>query len=136
MISQLRLQNGVMVGSLSGKWVCCFLHSTGGSAPPPGEYVIRGPVQDPIYGPVAIMLSTRGGRARTVAKEIGASLPDQHAGTVAIEWTWEARSGVISGAFIVSGAVIPGRNCLRASIGMSELLEALQTAGSAVIRVG
>jgi hypothetical protein len=81
MVSRLKLQYGAMMGTLSGKSVFCFLRCTPGSAVLAGEYVIRGPVQDPSYGPVAIMVRRGGRGAQNVAREWGASRPTQW-----IEW--------------------------------------------------
>lgn len=157
MVSNLRFQNGAITGVLSGKPLFCFLRSAQGAAPPAGQYVIQGPVQDPIYGPVIIMATIGGGTvgAAKVANdggitaykdgEDGVNRASRPAGGLAMDdWTqrpgavaayeWDARPG--GSAFIVSGAPIPGRNCLVMTAGLPELIDALKTAGSALITVG
>ena len=158
MVSNLQFQNGAITGVLSGKPLFCFLHSAQGSALPAGQYVIGGPVQDPIYGPVMIMATIGGGTvgASKVATDGGITAgrlamddwearPGGRGGLAMDDWTqrpggglvmddWEARPG--GSAFIVSGAPLPGRNCLVVTSGVSELMDGLKTAGSVGITVG
>lgn len=169
MVANLRFQNGAMTGVLSGKSLLCYLHSAQGASLPAGQYVIRGPLQDPIYGPVIIMSAIGGGTAggqvmtdggitagrvavmgdsgitvfykdgddgvnRTSRSAGGLAMDDWTQGPGAVAaYEWDARPG--GSAFIVSGAPIPGRNCLVANVGLPDLMDALKTAGSALISV-
>ncbi len=62
MPSNLQLSTGSLMGSIGGKVLQCLVNPTSaGSAPPAGEYSIQPPVQDVIYGQIAIMVPTGGG---------------------------------------------------------------------------
>lgn len=151
MASNLKLQNGAMVGTLAGKPLFCFLRATQGSALPAGEYIVRGPVEDPIYGPVAILVSKGSHSGGTVAIEwtyrahdwiqqppAGAAAADAWSPAMAGTATgyFQCAPGGSGGAFLVSGRSIPGQNCLVVTSGLSELMDALKAAGSASITVG
>jgi hypothetical protein len=139
MVSNLQLHNGAITGVLSGKPVFCFLRLTHGAALPAGQYVIQGPVQDPIYGPVMVMVRGGGrgaGSSRamtdggiTVFYKDGEDGVNRSARWLAADdWTQ-------SPSFFVSGAQIPGRSCLVVTHGLSELMAGLQAEGGAVVTV-
>jgi hypothetical protein len=137
MVSNLQLRNGALTGVLAGKPLFCFLRSALGAAPPAGQYVIRS-VQDSIYGPVMVLVSggagkavmTDGGITAYKDGEDGVNRP----GGGLVSDDWEARPG--GSTFIVCGAPLPGRNCLVVTAGLSDLMDALKTVGSALITVG
>jgi hypothetical protein len=160
MVSSLKLQNGAMVGTLAGKPLFCFVRATRGSTLPSGEYIARGPMQDPIYGPVAILVRTGAGSATQAPTYQWIQQPPGGAPTIsdfsvsmmgagggggsgvvgAGDWEDAMMGGGGGGGsgfqFVVAGRAIPGWNCLVVTFGLTDLMDALKLAGSALITVG
>ena len=58
-----------IAGNLAGKFLCCTMRPPqGGALPPAGDYVILPPMNDPIYGRVALMAPV--GRAGGIRPEL------------------------------------------------------------------
>ena len=141
MVSNLKLQNGAMVGTLAGKPLFCFVQVKPGSVPPAGKYIVRGPIDDPVYGRVAILTSASGTGA---GQPISAWFTRPPAGA-AVSYDMEAPGAAAfncfmpagaGGAFVLSGRAIPGANCLVVTSGLAEMMDALKLAGSAEITIG
>lgn len=151
MVSSLKVQNGAMIGTLAGKSVVCFVRAKQGSEPPAGKYFVRGPLDDPVYGRVAILTSASGtGAGQPISTwytqpppgatafncfmPSGAAVSDDWEATGPLSmYDWIRTPAAGGGALVLSGRVIPGANCLVVTSGLTELMDALKLAGSAEI---
>ncbi|HXN47044.1 MAG TPA: hypothetical protein VN893_10420 [Bryobacteraceae bacterium] len=163
MVSNLKLQNGSMIGTLAGKSVLCFVQATQGSEPPAGKYIVRGPIDDPVYGRVAILtMANVAGAGQAVTgwftrPPAGATVSYDMQSPAVYQWIQQPPAGATAfncfmpsgavgmddwtasgrgGAFLLSGRAIPGANCLVVTSGLNELMDALKLAGSAEIMIG
>ncbi|MBI5442310.1 MAG: hypothetical protein HY900_13995 [Deltaproteobacteria bacterium] len=125
MSTNLVMSGRSLTGSLHGKSISCLLHPTSGQGPSPGSYVVR-IVKDPVFGRLGYLAP--GG-----ASGVGAGGPQ------AYEFYCYSRPGgdgpSPSSSWVLSDRPIGGRNCLMATTGLPELLDALTEGGAAVVTV-
>jgi hypothetical protein len=134
--SKIRLTNGAITGMIGGKALHLSVRpAQPGSHPPPGNYVIHPPVNDPIYGMVALMTASSPGggslnetRPNTVATAHGWNL------AVAMGWN-QAPAGTRNQAFVLSSRPILGQKSLVVTLGFADLMDALQGSGGAAVTV-
>jgi hypothetical protein len=126
----LQFQGGFVNGMLGGKLLNCLVDkSLPGSMPVAGVYQIQPPVQDGVFGLLAVMTPVGGAGG---------------GGKQDIEWTWGGGSAVLidklvgagggSASFVLSSRPIPGRNCLVIRSNFADLMDALKSAGGATIK--
>jgi hypothetical protein len=132
--------SSALTGSVGGK----NMHVTirpGGAAPPPGNYDIHPPVQDPIYGMVALMVPSASPGSLpfdTVAAKLALANTHpqafQYRGSPAVVPAVQSVN-TLSQPFVLSDKPIPGRNCIVVSAGFADLMDALQASGGTTIKV-
>lgn len=154
----LTYRAGAITGFIDRKIVNCLVRPTQpGKIPGPGEYLIGAPVNDLIYGPVAMMVRAgagvdpgvvqecvrrlpAGGAANTLFNPTGGRMAagiaemtkQEMPGTVALI---QGSAPVPGGAvFVLASRPIAGQNCLLAAVS-SGLFEAIAAGGGAVITV-
>lgn len=152
MLVRLVCRGGAIIGLIWGKTVHCLVRpGQPGTLPPAGEYRVGAPVNDLIYGPVAVMAPANGPivPGADVAEERTRRLPGPGAvntlfnptggrvfntpGGITQMTKQEMPSG--SAAFVLTTRSIPGRNCLVVTSASSDLFAAIGAAGGAVITV-
>jgi hypothetical protein len=148
--TRLMFQAGsrVISGNLAGKFLNCTVRPPqGGALPPRGGYEILPPMNDPIYGRVALMVPAGG------SGEIIAGLTMQKClVTAKVYGRFEAGPTTMSNkkfskpdasppdatsgqVFVLSDKPVLGRNCVVVSSGFADLMDGLQTAGGARVTV-
>jgi len=153
--ARLMFQAGsrTIAGSLGGRFLHCTMRpAQGGALPPAGDYEILPPMNDPIYGRVALMVPVGvAGAIRTgltMEKAVQSSVaflkPDvtpTAKGQKDYEKPMAARRmghppGAAGGqAFVLSDRPVLGRNSIVVSSGFADLMDALQTSGGARVTV-
>jgi hypothetical protein len=130
-------------GSLAGKFLQCTMRPPqGGTLPPAGDYAILAPMNDPIYGRVALMVPVGGSGAVDVGLTLQKCLvaikltfkPDAGPSPVAFGVAKKpggTAAGDVSQVFVLSDKPVLGRNCIVVSSGFADLMDGLQTAGGA-----
>jgi hypothetical protein len=164
-ISAMRLlfQAGsrVISGNLAGKFLNCTMRPPqGGALPPAGDYQILAPMNDPIYGRVALMVSVGGSGAVDVGLTLQKCLvavgaasrggwdvtvnakalkPDVRSTAMSnrkMGMPDASPPGQTSGqVFVLSNKPVLGRNCVVVSSGFADLMDGLQAAGGARVTV-
>jgi hypothetical protein len=145
MLATLTFRNGIITGFLSGKPLHCFLAAPPGWAPPPGEYRIEAPVDDLIYGPVAIVRPSNLRFDPGITQDVIRRLPELICRSLPTAIGSRPPSGSVGQmsktalppdggpAFVLTSRPISSRNCLAVTIGASEIFSALRSAGGATI---
>jgi hypothetical protein len=151
---------GTFVGNIGGK----ALHFTArpaqsGAQPPPGNYQIHRPMNDPIYGMVALMtpVGIQAGNAGkfvpgrdytapafTYSAPAGAGydpgfkvvFAPGYLQVVAPGRDYTAPAAIASAIFVLSSRPILGQNSLVIMVGFADLMDALTAEGGATVRVG
>ena len=134
-------------GTVMGRPVNAFaLDGKADTAPPPGEYDLLPPLQDPVFGSYIIAVrrgsgykpgydwrKLSGGPGVAVSHE-GIKLP-----SAPLAPSWKEWRGAVGdppeAAFVLCKQPIPGRNCIVLASGFSDLLEALSGAADAALTV-
>lgn len=142
-----------IAGNLAGKPLYCTLRPPqGGSLPPAGDYGILPPMDDPIYGRVALMAPFGGSGAiltqLTMQKCMVTAMPTASGAyeffkpdAMAVSNKKFSKpdapsSGVAGGpCFVISNQPVLGRNCIIVSAGFADLMDGLQAAGGARVTV-
>ena len=140
--SPLEFRSGFISGMLAGKSLNCLVNPSQGSAPPAGVYQIQPPIEDVVFGQLAVMTPV-GGAAGTgalgtyVKLTVGASasLFDKLVGP-ADRGSKPLEIVAVGGAtaFVLSSRPIPGRNCLVIQSNFDDLMDALKSTGGATVR--
>jgi hypothetical protein len=129
MLSNLEFRNGAFRGSLAGKPLNCSINaSLPGSVPVAGLYQIQRPMEDAVWGLVAIMTPANqaAGAVSLAVATVGAS---------ASLFDKLVPSGSGPASFILSSRSIPGRNCLIVRNNFADLMDALKSAGGATVKI-
>lgn len=127
-------QSNVISGLIGGTPIHCTFRP-GGAVPPPGNYDVLPPTDDPIYGRCALMVRQEGqGPSSTFD-------PTKRAAPALRMWgafpALDVASFPSSGSgFVLSDRPIPGRNCLVCVSGFADLMEGLESSGGASIQIG
>jgi len=138
----------VIAGNLGGKALCCSMRpAQGGTLPPAGDYQILAPMNDPVYGRVALMAPVGGSGAVDVGLTLQKCLVAVGAASGA-GWDFSVTvnkkgfkldatpAGATSGqCFVLSNQPVLGRNCIVVSSGFADLMDGLQAAGGARVTV-
>ena len=156
--SPLQFQGGFISGSLAGQLLSCLVSALPGSMPPAGVYQIQPPVEDLVFGQVAVMTmvgrSDGGGATSAEVMRrlpggasasyefnpqggVSASLFDKfvpQGGVSASIFEKMVPQGSGGSAFVLSSRPIPGRNCLVIQSNFADLMDTLQKAGGATVR--
>jgi hypothetical protein len=143
------LRGGFVAGSIGGRAIQFAIRpAQTGSQLPPGNYDIHPPVNDPIYGNIALMTLTGGGPAAPALPAIKSSTTQTqaalhaykmgafHAPVMFKNYPQGAQSAAMGGrAFVLSSRPILGQNNLVITTGFADLMDALHAAGGATITV-
>jgi hypothetical protein len=152
---------GTFIGNIGGK----ALHFTArpaqsGAHPPPGNYRIHRPINDPIYGMVARMTPASDALDPLHFQMTAPAFKDQ--GAPAYDWIragtgmntlaekpmgdrpsalkpWASRPSAMQPTgfvFVLSSRPILGQNSLVIMVGFADLMDALTAEGGATVRVG
>jgi hypothetical protein len=130
-----------ITGNLSGKFLHCTVRpAQGGALPPAGDYEILPPVSDPIYGRLAVMAPAGGlGATKDVDKSTpavrGKLIVKPYAAPPVVAMKFETPGAGGGPVFVLSDRPVLGRNCIVVGSGFADLMDALQTAGGARVRV-
>ena len=152
MLSDLTFRNGSITGVLAGVPLQVFVNPTQpGCVPAAGDYHIEAPVNDPVFGPIAVLVpKNQPGQSTGLAAAVVRRLPLGTAEAVATiarkqtvsplsrsiaSMTKQERPGSSGSTFVISGSVIPGMNCLQVTLGFAALISGLQQTGGAEITI-
>lgn len=151
------LRATTLIAHIGGRTFHLMIQPRG--APPPGNYDIHPPVQDPVYGMLALMLPAAGPAAPHGEKDwkYWTYQPAMHANAPAALSPYQpvklgspAYAKMVSPAaglsrpespsqgpqvFVISDRPIPGRNAVVISSGFADLMDALRASGGATIQV-
>jgi hypothetical protein len=158
----LQFQSGFISGMLAGKPLNCLVNpSLPGSAPLAGVYQIQPPLEDVVFGQMAVMTlvgRSDGGGAQPTYKPWGKlekytpgfdpswAMNKKYVGASASLFDKMVPGGVSSSLFekfvpgggstsyVLSSRPIPGQNCLVVGSGFADLMDALQKSGGAIVR--
>ncbi len=152
MTARLTFRGGVISGCTSGRNLQCFV-SPGhpGMLPAAGEYRIGGPFDDPVFGPIAVMVPSHGLIDPGIVEECMRRLPPP-GGTSALfnptggRFRFNLPGGISEmpkqempsngGAlFVLTNRAVPGRNCLIVTSSPKELFGALAAVDETLITV-
>ena len=139
----LTLAKNAIEGTVMGRPVHAFaLDGKVGAAPPPGEYDLLPPVEDPVFG--SYIIAVRRGAGITVGlhwskRPVEPGVAPRHEGIKlptarAVKMKLPADAAGEE-AFVLSKQPIPGRNCVVLASGFSDLLDALSSGGKAALTV-
>ena len=132
-----QLSNGTVSGHIANRPIHFTVRPTqAGSSPPPGNYMIHPPVNDPVYGWLAYMTPDTGsgpGAARS-QKITGASNSVKLPGASAKEFII-SKPNRDSPVFVLTSRPITGQNCLIISTGFADLIDALHVSGGSSVVV-
>jgi hypothetical protein len=150
--------SSALTGSVGGKNIHVMIRP-GGAAPPPGKYEIHPPVEDPIYGMVALMMPVGSPGALVSGKQEKwqpAMMASPGALVSGKQEKWQPTMMMMPASkvnvpsmdakqfqspseatqvFVISHNPIPGRNAVVVSSGFADLMDALQAGGGATIQV-
>lgn len=141
---KFQLANGTVTGFIANKAISFKTQpATTGSKPPAGNYVIHPPVNDPIYGLVALMTPVgSSGSGNAMGKvyispiltetKINTELAVAKLAGPAFIKTGPLKPKVV---FVLTSRPISGQNSLVVTSGFADLLDALQTAGGTTVTV-
>ncbi len=140
---QLKFSSNTITGNLGGKPIHCVIRmSQGTGAPPSGEYTVRPPTNDPVYGRTALVIPSKFandiGPRTPSAKLISPASSSSNAPGARVSWDWiKMPSGAQAGVqmLVLSDKPIAGRNCLIVSQGFADLMQGLDASGGATLTV-
>ena len=135
------LRGTTLIGHIGGRTIHLMIQPRG--APPPGNYEIHPPVQDPVYGMVALMVPTAGPASYANAPAALSPYQPVKLGTPAYVKMVSPAAGLTRvesptrgpQVFVISDKPIPGRNAVVISSGFADLMDALHAHGGATIQV-
>ncbi|HEY2431935.1 MAG TPA: hypothetical protein VGI12_04605 [Vicinamibacterales bacterium] len=133
---QLKFSNNIITGNLGGKPIQCVVRmSQGTGLPISGEYTVRPPTSDPIFGRTALVILSKSAVSRAVdpLKEAKLFTPGR------VSWDYiKTPSGAPQAGvqmLILSDKPIAGRNCLIVTLGFADLMSGLDASGGATLTV-
>ena len=145
----LEFQSGFISGMLAGKPLNCLVNpSQPGSAPVEGVYQIQPPIEDVVFGQLAVMTPVGGAYSigEAFVKDWVAPPSYSHLGGASVSHIekcipasaslFDKLVGAHGGAasFVLSSRPIPGRNCLVIQSNFADFMDALKTTGGATVR--
>jgi hypothetical protein len=125
------MASGTINGNIGNKNIRIVVRpAQAGRGPTAGNYIINPPVNDPIYGMVAMMTPST-----SSAQSPGATnmLKWKLTSPTAIKTVTTAPKGTAEQVFVLSSRPIPGQNSLVVSSGYADLMDALRAAGGASV---
>jgi hypothetical protein len=141
---QLKFSSNTITGNLGGKSIHCVVRmSQGTGSPMPGEYTVRPPTSDPLFGRTALVIPSKfandiGPRVLS-AKLMGPASSPVNTPGARVSWDWiKMPSGAPQAGvqmLVLSDKPIAGRNCLIVSQGFADLLQGLDASGGATLTV-
>jgi hypothetical protein len=125
------LASGTINGNIGNKNMHIVVRpAQAGKGPATGNYIINPPVNDPIYGMVAMMTpSTSPTQSPNVAIKTHLTAP------TAYKHSTTAPTAAAGQVFVLSSRPIAGQNSLVVSSGYADLMDALRAAGGASVTV-
>lgn len=148
----LEFQSGFISGMLAGKSLNCLVNPSQGSVPA-GVYQIQPPMDDVVFGQLAVMtpVGRADGGAVSGAYEFSGASASSFDKAIKMVGPGGASESIASSAsagdfikfvgpghgaasFVLSSRPIPGRNCLVISSNFADFMDALKSTGGATVR--